>query len=181
MCVCGGGGGFVWGHQIRLRSSDRRGGRARLNPVAVYLDIAAGWRVNSGKDSKCTQATEKPETGDLRRSQESHKKKGGISDLRSALCVTSRGANLQRTGTGNWSQICSATLKRQTLTPVACPLFVALAGEEGHWGPVNSGGYNSPQTLREQQKRERKHSQRLDHRGSPPPLQPQTRPCSVLC
>lgn len=53
-------------HQIRVRSSDRIGGRASLNPVDVYLDIAAGWKVNSGEDSKCTQATEKPETSDLR-------------------------------------------------------------------------------------------------------------------
>lgn len=48
-------------HQIRVRSSDGTEGRASLNPAAVYLDIAAGWKVNSGRDSKCTPAPEKPE------------------------------------------------------------------------------------------------------------------------
>lgn len=36
-------------HQIRVRSSDRTGGRASLNPAGVYLDIAAGWKVNTGE------------------------------------------------------------------------------------------------------------------------------------
>lgn len=36
-------------HQIRARSSDRTGGRASLNPAGVYLDIAAGWKVNTGE------------------------------------------------------------------------------------------------------------------------------------
>lgn len=83
-------------HQIRVRSSDRIDGRASLNPATVYLDIAAGWKVNSGKDSKCTPAPEKPETRDLSWCQASQK---GISGLRSALCVTSLGVNLQGIGT----------------------------------------------------------------------------------
>lgn len=36
-------------HQIKVRSRDRIAGRARLNPACVYLDIAVGWKVNSGR------------------------------------------------------------------------------------------------------------------------------------
>lgn len=49
-------------HLIRVRSSDRIDGRASLNPASVYLDIAAVWKVNNGKDRECTPAPEKPET-----------------------------------------------------------------------------------------------------------------------
>ena len=52
-------------HQIRVSSSDRIDGRASLNLASVYLDIAAGWKVNSRKDNACTPAPEKPETTDL--------------------------------------------------------------------------------------------------------------------
>lgn len=96
MCVWGGDFATLSSlcvlHQKRVRSSDRIDGRANLNLASVYFDIAAGWKVNSGKDSKCTPAQEKPETRDLRWCQASQK---GISGLRSALCVTSLGLNLQ--------------------------------------------------------------------------------------
>lgn len=82
-------------HQIRLRNSDRTEGRASLNPASVYLDIAAGWKVNSGKDSKCTPAPEKPETRDLSWCQAPRR---GISDLKSAPHITTLGVNLQRIG-----------------------------------------------------------------------------------
>lgn len=91
-----------------MRSSDRVDGRASLNPASVYLDIAAGWKVNSGKDSECTSAPAKPETRALSWCQASQE---GISGLRSALCVTSVGVYLQRIGTDYWSGICSPTPK----------------------------------------------------------------------
>ena len=47
----------LWLASDKVRSTYRTEGRASLNPAAVYLDIAAGWKVNSREESKGTQAT----------------------------------------------------------------------------------------------------------------------------
>lgn len=44
-------------HQIRVRSGDRIEGRASLNPAGVYLDIAAGWKVNTGEGQQMHTST----------------------------------------------------------------------------------------------------------------------------
>ena len=82
-------------NQIRVRSSDRIDGRASLSPATVCLDIAAGWKVNSEKDSECTPAPEKPETRGLSWCQASQKV---ISGLGSVLWFTSLGVKLRRIG-----------------------------------------------------------------------------------
>ncbi len=85
-----------------------------------------------------TANAEKPETRDLSWCQASQR---GISGLRSALCVTSLGANLWTTGTDYWPQICSLTLKdlvntdpdRGSLSSVFSP----------HWGGRSPGALST--------------------------------------
>lgn len=73
-------------HQIRVRGSDRTDEKASLNLASVYLDIAAGWKVNSEKASDCNPTPERHKTTDLGRCQASV---SGFSGLRSAFCFTS--------------------------------------------------------------------------------------------